>query len=48
MAIGAMLALAITAHTIAPAGNQLLASEVVASHVRSLIVSHLMDVGSTD
>ena len=48
MAIGAVLALAIAPRTIGPSLDQQLAGEVVASHVRSLMATHLMDVASTD
>ncbi len=48
MAIGAMLALIVAPRTIGPGANQQLADEVVASHVRSLMAAHLMDVASTD
>jgi anti-sigma factor RsiW len=48
MAIGAVLVFAIAPRTIAPSIDQRLAGEVVASHVRSLMAAHLMDVASTD
>ncbi len=48
MAIGAMVALVIAPRTIGPNANRRVASEVVASHVRSLMAAHLMDVASTD
>jgi anti-sigma factor RsiW len=48
MAIGAMLALAIMPRAFGPNPNQRVADEVLASHVRSLMAGHLMDVASTD
>jgi anti-sigma factor RsiW len=48
MAIGAMLALIIAPRTMGPSLDQRIAGEVVASHVRSLMAAHLMDVASTD
>ncbi len=48
MAVGAMLALLIMPRAFGPNADQRLADEVVASHVRSLMAGHLMDVASTD
>jgi len=48
MAVGAMIAVIVVPFTSSQNLNRHLAREVVASHVRSLMASHLMDVASTD
>ena len=43
-----MLVIAFLAFRTGPSNEDVLASELVSSHVRSMMVSHLTDVGSTD
>jgi anti-sigma factor RsiW len=48
MALAAMLAWVVVARVVAPGDDDPLVAELVASHVRSLMVDHLVDVESTD
>jgi anti-sigma factor RsiW len=48
MAAAAIVLLALVPFLQAPSADELLAGEVISSHVRSLMVSHLADVSSSD